>query len=953
MADREEQLLQQTQDLLSDLCGIPMALFKYAPFRESLAEIRSPTKWQSLYNDARVTRWSLNHALFRFLEGHPFLWHEFLRPFKSALHTIEDNAGRDVWEPVVFRGLFKCWSFILPITELQIGKDPKKQKRKICYLLCGGPVARAATSDWESLWQDMEELETNDVSFAKTLQYQLIPELLEVPPWKVGESFSNEESSRKEELVFELNTLRMTLNGVVRDLLNPIRLQGYDLMAAIYELFQLVGQREHLKRGLTGLSELLPRAVAVAIVLRNSVTRSGFLAIHVPSGKGESEFQLLFIPLPKDTNDYFNSTRFDQTPETDRKFLDLPVSNQYSARLNLPKDALNPFSAVWLFGESERAVDRLVKRARSSSVEAFLNGWLPIFDVSEARINRRVSQAQQQAAHHARHEIADLVTNSEFLPQEVIQQFLHGVQTLPEVERVGYFRPRLHEPNPDGGVSAEWFAGSPEGTDEKEPPIVITKPMVERLFNRRIPYVLTEQSSAIIPVISANRTLGLLRFGFRGDKELKNTMPIMIELGCRLGIRVPYQRLLELTKKIMEQMARTARVDWQALAGDIAFLFGESACSIWKHNKNERKFARLAMVGSDLSLREISDDEAKQSLIGVCLDRHSPVLVNLEKPSSDVQVLMKDELLQGGFKHGIAVGTTSRDAPLSLIVTLWSKTHFLTDHFSSDDLNTLSFLALIMLQMLSVHHLVRAQKEAHDAVLTGLGHELGAPLAAFYDALSLFPPSRRLQDMKSLVEYTQELIGGLFIFARIEGLSFLPDARDAGQTIEVQLFEDLIFPIERVMLFMIRGRRLGLEHHFDPSEFPPALRIPKGEDRYLRNIIFNLLSNAVKYSPPATPQPIRIIGEMTASGVEIRVQNFGIGVPKGEEDLIFEREWRGSNAFQTAIVGSGMGLYISRKLAKLLGGDVLLSRRAGPTEFVVQLPLELAFFQSWRGDSAS
>ena len=955
MADREEQLLQQTQDLLSDLCGIPMALFKYAPFRKSLTQLKSPTKWQDPYNAARVTRWSLNHALFRFLGGHPSLWHEFLRAFESALHTVDDNAGRDVWEPVVFCGLFKCLWFILPITELQVGKDSKKQKRKICYLLCGGPVARTATSGWKTLWQDMEELETNDVSFAKTLQYQLIPELLEVPPWKGEESFSDEESSRKEELIFKLNTLRMTFNGVVRDLLNPVRLQAYDLMAAIYELFQLVGQREHLNRGLTGLSELLPGTVAVAVVLRNPVTRSGFLALHVPSHTGESEFQLLFIPLPEDTDDYLNSTCFDQIPETDRRFLDLPVSDRCSARLNLPTDALNSFSAVWLFGESERAANRIVKRARGSSVEAFLSGWLPIFDVSESRINRRVFQAQQQAAHHVRHEVADLVTNSEFLPQEVIQRLLHDVQTLTGVERVDYFRPRLHEPNPDGGVSAEWFAGSPGETDGKEPLIAITAPMVDRLFNQRIPYITAEHehNAAIIPVISANRTLGLLRFYFSEPQELQDAMPIMIELSCRLGIHVPYRRLLELTEKIVEQMATPEHVSWEKLAGDIAFLFGESACSIWKHNKNERKFARLAMVGSDLSLREISDDEAKQSLIGVCLDRHSPVLVNLEKPSSDVQVLMKDELLQGGFKHGIAVGTTSRDAPLSLIVTLWSKTHFLTDHFSSDDLNTLSFLALIMLQMLSVHHLVRAQKEAHDAVLTGLGHEIGAPLAAFYDALSLFPPSRRLQDMKSLVEYTQELISGLFIFARIEGLSFLPDARDAGQTIEVQLFEDLIFPIERVMLFMIRGRRLGLEHRFDPSEFPPALRIPVGEDRYLRNIIFNLLSNAVKYSPPATPQPIRIIGEVTASGVEIHVQNFGIGVPKGEEDLIFEKEQRGSNAFQTAIVGSGMGLYISRKLAKLLGGEVFLSRRAGPTEFVVRLPIKLAVFQRREGDSAS
>ena len=277
MADSEVQFLQQAQDLLSALCGTPMALFKYAPFCESLTQLKSPEKWKKPYKTARVTRWSLNHALFRFLEGHPSLLHEFLRAFEPQLNTVEDNAKQDVWEPVIFHGLFKYWWFILPITELQTGEDPKKQKRKICYLLCGGPVARAATSDWQSLWQDMKTLETNDVPFAKTLQYQLIPELLEVPPWKGEESF------REEELIFELNTLRMTLNGVVRDLLHPSRLHEYDLIAGIYELWRLAAQREHLKRGLTGLSKLLSGTSTVAVVLRNPVTKSGFLALHVPS----------------------------------------------------------------------------------------------------------------------------------------------------------------------------------------------------------------------------------------------------------------------------------------------------------------------------------------------------------------------------------------------------------------------------------------------------------------------------------------------------------------------------------------------------------------------------------------------------------------------------------------------------------------------------------------------
>ena len=77
---------------------------------------------------------------------------------------------------------------------------------------------------------------------------------------------------------------------------------------------------------------------------------------------------------------------------------------------------------------------------------------------------------------------------------------------------------------------------------------------------------------------------------------------------------------------------------------------------------------------------------------------------------------------------------------------------------------------------------------------------------------------------------------------------------------------------------------------------------------------------------------------------EIDVLNEGIGVPNGEEELIFQRFRQGSNADKIAAYGAGLGLYVAREMARRHDGDVkLISGDPARTIFRLILPDSLEY----------
>ncbi len=128
------------------------------------------------------------------------------------------------------------------------------------------------------------------------------------------------------------------------------------------------------------------------------------------------------------------------------------------------------------------------------------------------------------------------------------------------------------------------------------------------------------------------------------------------------------------------------------------------------------------------------------------------------------------------------------------------------------------------------------------------------------------------------------------------------------------------------------ARGLSLSVDFDEVA---QVAVPDAEG--LRRVLENLLSNAVKFT--GGRGRVHLHGAPEGEGVRVQVEDTGVGIPEGELARVFERFFRASNSGGTG--GSGLGLYIVRRLVEQMGGTVSAASRVGEgTRFRVWVPTE-------------
>jgi len=104
----------------------------------------------------------------------------------------------------------------------------------------------------------------------------------------------------------------------------------------------------------------------------------------------------------------------------------------------------------------------------------------------------------------------------------------------------------------------------------------------------------------------------------------------------------------------------------------------------------------------------------------------------------------------------------------------------------------------------------------------------------------------------------------------------------------------------------------------------------------LTEVVVHLLENACTYSLPETP--VHITAELRSTEVVMSVADHGPGVDDMEQEIIFEKFYRGRNQ-RMAIQGTGMGLAIAKAIIELHGGKIgVTSQLSRGSLFYFSLP---------------
>ena len=104
-----------------------------------------------------------------------------------------------------------------------------------------------------------------------------------------------------------------------------------------------------------------------------------------------------------------------------------------------------------------------------------------------------------------------------------------------------------------------------------------------------------------------------------------------------------------------------------------------------------------------------------------------------------------------------------------------------------------------------------------------------------------------------------------------------------------------------------------------------------------RQMLVNLLSNGVKFTEKGE---VRLSSSVRNGTLEIRIADTGVGIDAANIETVFEPFWQVEQSATRKTGGTGLGLSVTRKLARLLGGDVSVASRVDAgTTFLLTLPL--------------
>jgi len=229
----------------------------------------------------------------------------------------------------------------------------------------------------------------------------------------------------------------------------------------------------------------------------------------------------------------------------------------------------------------------------------------------------------------------------------------------------------------------------------------------------------------------------------------------------------------------------------------------------------------------------------------------------------------------------------------------------------------------------------RAADQAKGRFLATMSHELRTPLTALagYGELLtdeiLGPLSEAQSDvlgrMQSVTHHLTVMIEEVLTYSSLEA------GREMVRPVEV-LASDLVHASLAVVEPLAREKGLALEHVLTD----PALRLVTDIDK-LRQILVNLLGNAVKFTNQGV---VRLVARREDDEVHFRVEDSGVGIAPGDLSRLFQPFQQLDAGLTRRHGGTGLGLYISHRLASLLRGRVRVESTLGVgSTFTLTVPL--------------
>ena len=336
-----------------------------------------------------------------------------------------------------------------------------------------------------------------------------------------------------------------------------------------------------------------------------------------------------------------------------------------------------------------------------------------------------------------------------------------------------------------------------------------------------------------------------------------------------------------------------------------------------------------------------------EGVVGSAAERHEPMQVADIAEEGGYRSRLRDVLLRKGYRALLAV-------PLVLegrVIGALSVSRKAPGEFPQaviELLRTFASQSALAIQNARLFRELEAKSRELEVAsrhksefLANMSHELRTPLNAIIGYSEMLQEEARDQSAEGFVPDLQRInAAGKHLLELINGVLDLSKIEAGKMELYLETFE--VGPLVRDVAAVLEPLAQKNANRLD-VQCAPDVGAMRADLTKLRQTLFNLLSNACKFTERGVVA-VAVARETTADGdaIVFAVTDTGIGMTPEQMTRLFEEFGQGDASTTRRYGGTGLGLALSRKLSRMMGGDITVTSEPGRgSTFTIRLPAEV------------
>jgi signal transduction histidine kinase len=232
---------------------------------------------------------------------------------------------------------------------------------------------------------------------------------------------------------------------------------------------------------------------------------------------------------------------------------------------------------------------------------------------------------------------------------------------------------------------------------------------------------------------------------------------------------------------------------------------------------------------------------------------------------------------------------------------------------------------------------LKALDEAKDEFVSMASHQLRTPLTSIKGYLSMVIEgdagdiSPLQADMLNQAYASSQRM--VFLIADLLNVSRLKTGKFVIESKTTKLAELVSTEVAQLQE-TAKSRKLSLSY-LEPKDFPDM----QLDETKIRQVVMNFIDNAIYYTPQGGK--ITVTLEKKTKSIELKVDDNGMGVPKSSQHQLFTKFYRADNAQKARPDGTGIGLFMAKKVIVAQGGSIIFKSQEGQgSTFGFTFPLQ-------------